>query len=207
MKKMMVLVIGLLLIGCATTNNNPCDSFAETTVIPYTLDYSDQLSQYNQELTKYNIEVEQWRKDVGLDKSNTGVCNKIQEEKFKELTKKSKELDDYLERLNKLKQTVDFLQNWSLDCYARQEQSQNIILQSLIKRGPIYRQDRLNYTTVKPNAYGLGVNMDQYGRPTTYQLQDGKPLPPIFYNGVKRDTFGPGVHMDEFGRTVYDSIK
>jgi hypothetical protein len=44
-------------------------------------------------------------------------------------------------------------------------------------------------TTVTPNAYGLGVNADQYGRPTTYQLQNGQQLDPIFNNGVKQNAY------------------
>jgi hypothetical protein len=58
---------------------------------------------------------------------------------------------------------------------------------------------------VKPNAYGLGVNSDIYGRPSTYRTQDGEPLSPIFYNNVRRNAYGPGIHMDQFGRPVYDS--
>ena len=58
---------------------------------------------------------------------------------------------------------------------------------------------------VKPNAYGLGVNADQYGRSHIYRLKDGTPLSPIFQDGVKRDVYGPGVHQDQFGRPVYDS--
>ena len=59
--------------------------------------------------------------------------------------------------------------------------------------------------TVWPNAYGLGVNADQYGRPHTYQLQDGQQLDPTFQDGVKRNAYGLGVHQDQFGRPVYDS--
>jgi hypothetical protein len=59
--------------------------------------------------------------------------------------------------------------------------------------------------TVQPNAYGQGVNADQYGRPTTYQLQNGQQLDPIFYGGVKQNAYGPGVGMDQFGRPVYNS--
>ena len=58
---------------------------------------------------------------------------------------------------------------------------------------------------VTPNAYGLGVNSDQYGRPHQYRTQDGQVLDPIFNGGVKRDAYGLGVHMDQFGRPVYDS--
>lgn len=59
--------------------------------------------------------------------------------------------------------------------------------------------------TIQPNAYGLGVNSDQYGRPTTYQLQNGKQLDPIFNAGVKQNVYGPGIGQDQFGRPVYNS--
>jgi len=58
---------------------------------------------------------------------------------------------------------------------------------------------------VRPNAYGLGVNQDVYGRPHQYRTQNGWPVAPIFQNGVKRNGYGLGVHMDQFGRPVYDS--
>jgi hypothetical protein len=58
--------------------------------------------------------------------------------------------------------------------------------------------------TVTPNAYGLGVNADEFGRPHTYRLQDGERLSPIFQDSVERDAYGMGVHADEFGRPVYD---
>lgn len=57
---------------------------------------------------------------------------------------------------------------------------------------------------VVPNAYGLGVNRDQFGRPHAYRLENGAPVAPIFQGGVRRDVYGPGVHMDQFGRPVYD---
>ena len=60
-------------------------------------------------------------------------------------------------------------------------------------------------TTVQPNAYGLGVNADQYGRPSTYQLQNGQQLDPIFNEGVKQNAYGPGVGQDQFGRPVYNA--
>ena len=58
---------------------------------------------------------------------------------------------------------------------------------------------------VNPNAYGLGINSDQFGRPQTYRTQDGQKLSPIFQGGVKRDAYGLGVHSDQFGRPVHDS--
>jgi hypothetical protein len=60
-------------------------------------------------------------------------------------------------------------------------------------------------TTVQPNAYGLGVNADQYGRPSTYQLQSGQQLDPIFNSGVRQNVYGPGVGQDQFGRPVYNA--
>ena len=58
---------------------------------------------------------------------------------------------------------------------------------------------------ITPNAYGLGINADQYGRPTIYQLQNGQQLDPIFNNGVKQNAYAPGVGQDQFGRPVYNS--
>jgi hypothetical protein len=60
-------------------------------------------------------------------------------------------------------------------------------------------------TTVQPNAYGLGVNSDQYGRLSTYQLQNGQQLDPIFNEGVRQNAYGPGVGQDQFGRQVYNA--
>jgi hypothetical protein len=51
----------------------------------------------------------------------------------------------------------------------------------------------------------LGVNADQYGRPSTYQLQNGQQLDPIFNEGVKQNVYGPGVGQDQFGRSVYNA--
>jgi len=59
--------------------------------------------------------------------------------------------------------------------------------------------------TITPNAYGLGVNANQYGQPQTYRTQDGQQLAPIFQGGVKPNAYGPGVGMDQFGRPVYNS--
>lgn len=58
---------------------------------------------------------------------------------------------------------------------------------------------------VKPNAYGLGVNSDQYGRPHAYRTDKGEALPGTETGDVKRDAYGLGVHSDRFGRPVYDS--
>ena len=58
---------------------------------------------------------------------------------------------------------------------------------------------------VKPNAYGHGVNSDQYGRRHTYRTNDSEALPGSATGSVKRDAYGLGVHADQFGRPVYDS--
>ena len=68
-----------------------------------------------------------------------------------------------------------------------------------------YSQPTYYPQTITPNAYGLGVNSDQYGRPQTYRTQDGQQLSPIFQGGVKQNAYGPGVGMDQFGRPVYSS--
>lgn len=67
-----------------------------------------------------------------------------------------------------------------------------------------YQQQPTYYgQTIRPNAYGPGVNSDQYGRPQTYYLQDGQQLSPIFQGGVQQNAYGPGVGMDQFGRPVH----
>ena len=48
-----------------------------------------------------------------------------------------------------------------------------------------YNQPFASPNTVQPNAYGLGVNADQYGRPTTYQLQNGQQLDPYIQQRCK----------------------
>ena len=68
-----------------------------------------------------------------------------------------------------------------------------------------YQQPTYYPQTITPNAYGLGVNADQYGRPQTYRTQDGQPLAPVFQGGVQQNAYGPGVGMDQFGRPVYSS--
>lgn len=65
-------------------------------------------------------------------------------------------------------------------------------------------ETRQQTQSVTPNAYGLGVNSDEFGRPHSYRTRDGEKLSPIFQTGVKRDAYGLGVHADEFGRPVYD---
>ena len=66
-------------------------------------------------------------------------------------------------------------------------------------------QQRQPAQAVSPNAYGLGVNSDEFGRPHTYRTRYGERLSPIFQGDVKRDAYGFGVHSDQFGRPVYDS--
>lgn len=70
---------------------------------------------------------------------------------------------------------------------------------------PARRAPPMAALNVTPNAYGLGVNADQFGHPHTYRLQDGEKLAPIFNSDVKRNAYGLGVHSDQFGRPVYDS--
>ena len=69
----------------------------------------------------------------------------------------------------------------------------------------VYSAPSTSLYPVRPNAYGLGVNADEYGQPHTYRLQNGTPVDPIFQDGVKRNGYGLGVHQDQFGRPVYDS--
>ena len=64
--------------------------------------------------------------------------------------------------------------------------------------GQIYNPHKITL-----NAYGLGVNSDEYGRPQTWRTDDGKQLDPIFQGGVKQDAYGLGVGMDQFGRPVH----
>jgi len=72
------------------------------------------------------------------------------------------------------------------------------------KQAPRATAPEADLLRVTPNAYGLGKNADQYGRPHQYRLQDGRAADPIFQGGVKRDAYGLGVHMDQFGRAVRD---
>jgi len=67
------------------------------------------------------------------------------------------------------------------------------------------QQPNYQSQNITPNAYGLGVNSDQFGRPQTFRTQDGQQLPPIFQDGVQQNAYGPGVGMDQFGRPVYSS--
>lgn len=60
--------------------------------------------------------------------------------------------------------------------------------------------------TITPNAYGLGVNQDQYGRRQQYLTRQARPIAPIFQGSVKRDAYGLGIHQDVFGRPVFDGV-
>lgn len=84
---------------------------------------------------------------------------------------------------------------------AKQRESQVLIT----RKRPVEKDDWQQQTqSVTPDAYGLGVNSDEFGRSHTYRMQDGEKLSPIFQGGVKRNAYGLGVHADEFGRAVYD---
>ncbi len=54
------------------------------------------------------------------------------------------------------------------------------------------------FQRVEPNAYGLGMGKDQYGRAV--------PHDPLFQDGVKRDAYGLGTGMDQFGRPAPGNI-
>lgn len=54
----------------------------------------------------------------------------------------------------------------------------------------------------KPNAYGLGVHMDQYGRAFQWKTQSGQP---VILEPVQPNAYGPGVGMDVYGRPVKQS--
>jgi hypothetical protein len=85
----------------------------------------------------------------------------------------------------------------------------SIVLLLLVAWSTTVRAEGFERTTgdlldVEPNAYGLGVNSDQYGRPHVYRTPDAAPLPGIFTDGVRRNAYGLGVHADEFGRPLRD---
>jgi hypothetical protein len=86
----------------------------------------------------------------------------------------------------------------------RAEAPREAAAQRAVRQGQKERDPRQQTQSVAPNAYGLGVNSDEFGRSHTYRTQDGQKLSPIFQGGVKRDAYGLGVHADEFGRAVYD---
>jgi hypothetical protein len=112
------------------------------------------------------------------------------------------------------------LHDKEMDAWVAYELSQSAPKQSMVANFPFginrtynqpstsstdYTQQYNSPNTVRPNAYGLGVNADQYGRPSTYQLQNGQQLDPIFNEGVKQNVYGPGIGQDQFGRPVYNS--
>lgn len=54
---------------------------------------------------------------------------------------------------------------------------------------------------IKPNAYGLGVNSDQYGRPVRYEVIEN-PQANTDLLRVKQNAYGPGVGSDQYGRPI-----
>jgi hypothetical protein len=107
-----------------------------------------------------------------------------------------------------------FLAEVAADTHREQEEQQAIAAErALESRRARQRRNTSDQDTqqrqpaqaVSPNAYGLGVNSDEFGRPHTYRTRDGERLSPIFQGDVKRDAYGLGVHSDQFGRPVYDS--
>ena len=93
--------------------------------------------------------------------------------------------------------------DWLISQYPSLQQASVQTSPSQLQATPDHSYD--STATVKPNAYGLGVNADQYGRPSTYHLQNGQQLDPIFNSGVKQNAYGPGVGQDQFGRPVYNT--
>lgn len=59
----------------------------------------------------------------------------------------------------------------------------------------------------KPDAYGLGVNSDSYGRPFKWETNPGQPIAPIFQDDVRPNCYGYGVGCDPFGRPVRPGYK
>jgi hypothetical protein len=58
-----------------------------------------------------------------------------------------------------------------------------------------WEQDGQDVQEVRPNAYGLRVNADQFGRSHAYRLEDGSKLEPIFQDRVRRNAYGLGACM------------
>lgn len=54
--------------------------------------------------------------------------------------------------------------------------------------------------TIEQNAYGAGLHMDQYGRPTRLSPDFGAVNGEILK--IKPNAYGPGIHMDQYGRPV-----
>lgn len=59
---------------------------------------------------------------------------------------------------------------------------------------------------IKPNKYGQGVNSDQYGRPTKYEVI-GDPAADTSLLKVKQDAYGSGVSQDQYGRAVKNTAE
>lgn len=70
-----------------------------------------------------------------------------------------------------------------------------LILLTTFALTPVYAEEFDPFVQIEPDAYGLGVSQDQYGR-------DVKLDPDPFVRIEKEDAYGPGVHMDQYGRPV-----
>jgi hypothetical protein len=81
----------------------------------------------------------------------------------------------------------------------RQRNQQAIKANREMREISVFR--RLDSSSVERNAYGSGINSDEFGRPHVYRTHQGE----MVYGKVERDAYGPGAHSDEFGRVVYDS--
>ncbi|WP_159918359.1 hypothetical protein [Pantoea sp. 18069] len=60
-------------------------------------------------------------------------------------------------------------------------------------------QPQLLNSGFKPNAFGPGVHMNQYGQAVTLQAPGGAQGEML---QIKPNAYGPGVHMDQYGRPV-----
>ena len=68
-----------------------------------------------------------------------------------------------------------------------------LLIASLFLLSPVMAQTTNENLELKNNAYGLGIDADQYGRP----WKKSDPLMEL-----KKDAYGPGVHMDQYGRPI-----
>lgn len=62
-----------------------------------------------------------------------------------------------------------------------------------------YRPSPAHNSGLRPNAFGPGVHMNQYGQAVTLQAPGGAPGELL---QIKPNAYGPGVHMDQYGRPV-----
>ncbi|MPN30801.1 hypothetical protein SDC9_178272 [bioreactor metagenome] len=60
---------------------------------------------------------------------------------------------------------------------------------------------KLGLLDIQEDAYGLGIGMDQYGRPVKYEVI-GQPKANTDLLKVKPNAYGSGVGMDQYGRPV-----